>query len=348
MKKLTLVVGAGASQEVGLPVGSGLKNEIAQHLDIRFPNGITQTSGSFTICEAFRIEVKALGEKDINPYLHACWRIRDSMPQAISIDNFIDINSGDSRVELAGKLGIALSILEAERKSSIYIDSQSGNRRFPFSETENTWLNRFFKIVTENCPWDLLPARLREVCLVVFNYDRCIEHYLVHAFMNYYGKGVNEVVQIMQELDVIHPYGEVGRLELLGKQTGVEFGEEVYPDRLLDTAKDLKTFTEGTDEKSSDILKIREAVSNTSCLAFIGFSFHRLNMNLLSPKPEQKISNFSRCVVATALGVSGYDSQVIRREISDMINLPIDAIHINNKLKCVDLFGEFSRSLSLS
>jgi hypothetical protein len=35
---------------------------------------------------------------DINPSLEAAWRIREALPQAISIDNFIESHQGDERV----------------------------------------------------------------------------------------------------------------------------------------------------------------------------------------------------------------------------------------------------------
>jgi hypothetical protein len=87
-KKRVLVVGAGASKEAELPTGDELKQKIAEVLDIRFNDGVIRSSGDALIEEAFRRMTREVsGHSDINPFLHVCWRIRDAMPLAASIDN---------------------------------------------------------------------------------------------------------------------------------------------------------------------------------------------------------------------------------------------------------------------
>jgi hypothetical protein len=101
-KKTVLVIGAGGSQEANLPTGKELKDRIASLLDIRFEDRIRRSSGDPLILDALRHLVRQPNGQpgDINPHLHACWAIRDAMPQAISIDNFIDAHSGDDKIEL--------------------------------------------------------------------------------------------------------------------------------------------------------------------------------------------------------------------------------------------------------
>ena len=91
-KKTVIVVGAGASQEAGLPTSVELKISIARDLDIRFKL-FEQNSGDRTIAAALQSRFR-----DINPHLHACWKIRDALPQAISIDNFIESHRRDEKV----------------------------------------------------------------------------------------------------------------------------------------------------------------------------------------------------------------------------------------------------------
>ena len=128
--KTLFVVGAGASKEVGLPIGSGLTGEIAKHLDIKFKDFNDQISGSRPVAGALRAHVKKNGEsRDINPFLTAsCWRIRDAMPQAASIDTFVDSHRGNAEIELCSKLGIAAAILEAERDSKLFIRGDGQDR----------------------------------------------------------------------------------------------------------------------------------------------------------------------------------------------------------------------------
>jgi hypothetical protein len=62
------------------------------------------------------------------------------MPQAISIDNFIDPHRSSSAVVLCGKLGITQAILEAERRSTLYFDErQQQTSEFEHNKVQATW-----------------------------------------------------------------------------------------------------------------------------------------------------------------------------------------------------------------
>jgi len=101
--KTLFIVGAGASKEAGLPVGNELTATISEKIDIKFRNFNEQISGEYEISDALRQHTRNIGEPgEFNSYLNACWRIRDAMPQAISIDNFIEAHQGDEKIELCG------------------------------------------------------------------------------------------------------------------------------------------------------------------------------------------------------------------------------------------------------
>lgn len=110
--KIVFILGAGASNEIGLPLGTDLKHFIADKLDIRFPDGYKQESGSYKIMDAvskhsMKIEnIDNTFSTNVNDYLHQAWLIRDGMPQAISIDNYIDARRGNKMLELCGKLAV--------------------------------------------------------------------------------------------------------------------------------------------------------------------------------------------------------------------------------------------------
>ena len=154
-------------------------------MDIRFANGYEMKSGDAEICDALQLFAQNAGSLDINPYLHSGWRIRDAMPQAISIDNFIDSHQGDKNLELCGKLAIVRSILEAERRSSLYVYKQTDRQHPGYSALDETWYSAFMQLLTQNCRIEQLPERLSKITFVVFNYDRCVEHFLFHGIQNY-------------------------------------------------------------------------------------------------------------------------------------------------------------------
>ena len=346
-KKTLYIVGAGASREAGLPTGHKLKETIADLLDMRFDFS-EQISGDDYICDALRIYVSQpeIQEKDINPYLHAARRIRDAMPQAISIDSFIDTHNGDKKIELCGKLAIVRSILDAERNSKLYIDPSNSNNRLNFSALEKTWYASFMKLLSENCTKENLPKRLKSVALIVFNYDRCIEHFLYNSLQNYYGLKPHEAEKLVNEIEIYHPYGVVGNLPWQGDQS-VPFGAEPDAQILLTLAHQIKTFTEGTDPESSNIAAIHDRVSRANPIVFLGFAYHKLNMELLWPKGRIFNTTEPRSCFGTAMGISEHDCERIKREMSPSYKRTMTALEIRKDLHCCDLFKEYWRSLPL-
>jgi len=347
IEKTLLIVGAGASKEANLPTGYELKKEIADYLDIRFEDGYSRSSGDPIITDSLRMQVSKSGDRDINSHLHACWRIRDGLPQAISIDNFIDTHNNDEKIELCGKLGIIRAILEAENRSLLNVDKSNIYNKPNFTALEDTWYGNFFKLLTENCTIENLEERLNSIAFIVFNYDRCIEQFLYYSFQNYYGVDTNEAARLVSIINIFHPYGVVGRLPWQD-QFSIEFGGSPDPNRLLDLASQIKTFTEGTDPESSEIIAIRECVESAHKVIFLGFAYHKLNLALI--KPENKSENRADKVsyFGTAKGISNSDCDHVRKELKDLIGGRQSELYIRNDLLCSSLFSEFGRSLSLS
>lgn len=348
-KKTLYIVGAGASSEANLPTGYELKEKIASLLDIRFDRRYTQLSGDSYICEALRIYVNQseIQKKDINPYLHAAWRIRDAMPQAISIDNFIDTHNDDKKIELCGKLAIVRSILDAERNSLLYIDNSNIYNRLNFSSLEKTWYASFMMLLTENCTKENLSRRLKSIALIVFNYDRCIEHFLYNSLKNYYDLKRGETGKLVNEIEIYHPYGVVGSLPWQSDQS-VEFGAELHPQELLNLTHQIKTFTESTDPQSKEILAIRNNVNKADPIVFLGFAYHELNMKLLMPDSSTPDLSKARSCFGTAKRISDHNCGMIKDQLKAFYKGNVDYLIINNKLDCNRLFEEYWRSLSMN
>jgi hypothetical protein len=218
-----------------------------------------------------------------------------------------------------------------------------------FEGLESTWFNRFFRYLLGNCKPSDIGKRLSSVALVIFNYDRCIEHYLYHAIQNYYSMSASDVAQLLQRLEIYHPYGTVGSLPWLKQHNAIEYGASTNSGQLLQLTSQIKTFTEGTDESSSDVNSIRLNMKSSNRLVFLGFAFHDLNMDLLLPSfvplPDQSIG---RRIFATAYGISDSDTETISAELESKSGTLGRKIHIRNKLTCSGLFQEYSRSMSFT
>lgn len=349
-RRTTLIIGAGASAECGLPVGAVLKERIGRLLDIRFEHGFRQMSGDHTICEALRVAVESTTPpgRDINPHLQAAWRIRDAMPQALSIDNFIDTHQGDARLELCGKLAIVRSILDAEKRSHIHFDPHGNHRSPRFESLQATWFTSFFQLLTENCRANQLEQRFSTLTLIIFNYDRCVEHFLYYALQNYYGIAAEQAAALVAKFGIFHPYGTVGPLPWQGRDGAVGFGAETDAQGLVRLAGQIRTFTEGTDPTQSAIEEIRRRFVEAQIVLFLGFAYHRLNLQLIWSDGMTHADPADTKYFGTALGVSQSDCDEIRRELSELGGAPSNQIHIRNNLSCARLFGEYWRSLSLA
>jgi len=344
--KTVFVVGAGASQEANMPIGSELKKSIARVLNIKFKFGGQMISGDHRIVEALRAAAEGSDppSRDINPFLHAGWRICDAMPQASSIDAFIDSHRGDKQIELCGKLAIVRTILEAEAKSHLFVEFL-GDHQLKFDRLENTWFNSFFRLLTEACQSSDLATRLKSVTLVIFNYDRCIEHFLYYAFQNYYGMSASDVAQLLQHLEIFHPYGTVGSLPWLNQNHTIAYGATTNSNQLLKLASQIKTYTESTNESLSDVNAIRSHMKTSDKLVFLGFAFHRWNMELLLPSATVETPRMGRRVFGTAYDISDSDTNSIRTELTKGVSF-VNHLQIRNDLTCSQLFREYWRDLS--
>ncbi len=339
-KKTVIVVGAGASQEAGLPTSADLKTSIARILDVRFQL-IEQISGDRTIAAS-------LGAcfRDINPHLHACWKMRDALPQAMSIDNFIDSHRGNEKIEFCGKLAIVRSILDAEKKSLLFIDRNNSDNTLNFKSLEETWFNVFWQCISENCQAEGLKERLSAITLIIFNYDRCIEHFLYHSIQNYYGLSADAAVSLVNEMDIFHPYGAVGSLPWTDGPAQMDFGAEPGAQDLVTLAQQIKTFTEGTDTEASDIVRIRKRVVTSDTLVFLGFAYHPQNIELLkSSSDEIKLLNKVCNFYGTAFGISDEDLRVITPELQELCGSPM-YVNMDTNLTCRELFNKYRRTLS--
>lgn len=305
--KTTFIVGAGASCEADLPSGERLKTLIGAALDIKFDIGRQQT-GDYQIVAALRKATAATGG-NINPHLHKAWLIRDVVPVgALSIDNFLDAHRGDSELELCGKLGIVKCILDAEGGSKLRPDRDRAGS-FDLASISNTWFLQLLRLLTENVRSDQVESIFLNISFIVFNYDRCIERALAAGIALYYNMPLERAEDLVSKIDIIHPYGSLGPLPRPGLRDAIPFGRSESTD-LLPVAGRIKTFSEGMDD--ADMLRrMKRLTEDSETLVFLGFAFHRQNLELLAPEAPSRVQR----VFATTFEVSASDKEHIRNDL---------------------------------
>jgi hypothetical protein len=350
MKELTLVVGAGASNDFGLPTVDGLKQRIASALTF-MPNlsgGLER--GDHYIWEAMRRHSRESGQ-DMSMYWESSKLIVRGMPQADSIDNFIDNHRQNAELALCGKLAIVKTILEAERQSSLYDPITRGfTEKVRLDSGNQTWIDCLARVVARNCDKYQLEKRLGKICMIIFNYDRCVEKYLPVWLASQYDISFSEALRWVGLIEIHHPYGRVGDLGEAGSGGDFEFGDEVASDvELLAMAKNIKTFTEGIDPAVSEVERIRMAIAESTRLVFLGFAYHSQNLRLLSAGGEDgKGFHQRRWIFGTARGVSAFNQDLIRRELAHSAGIEPDNIYLREDLGCREMFSEFESGISVS
>lgn len=340
-----IVVGAGASCELGFPAGHGLKRQIASYLDTYHDKTGKLVIEDDELREAFLL----LGhEAALGQWLAASRRVSAGMAIAPSIDNYLHTHSGNPLFARCGKLAIISKILAAEKKSPLF--APRGMAPDLSREViEASWLPRFAWQLVVDVPKDDAKHIFDKLSFVIFNYDRCVEHYLYFGLQAYYDLTDAEAANILNRVTFYHPYGTVGRLPWqVGDGVAAEFGADPDAAELIKLSDGIRTFTESV-EKNDHLWAAREAYLNCKQVLFLGLSFGKQNMKLLkTPKHEagQYVPQ-GRRVYGTSFGVSEDDQAVFKTRIlqSWPARSHLDTVSLHD-IKSHALFDRYSQSIA--
>lgn len=333
-KRRTLfVLGAGASQEVGLPLGKGLADLIGSKMDIRFER-IDHHIGTGDI-DLFNNVTNRM-RRDHDEFLDAASILRNGLGFAQSIDDFLDQHRDNPHVNEYGKAAIVRAILQAEHDSALYIGEDTGIDKLYPAKFANTWLLKFMYMLGRGIPRSNAPEIFDQLAFIVFNYDRCLEHFLRHALKQLYKIPDQHAQNIVDNLTIIHPYGVIPQ---------VRFGYTRA--NYVDLAHHIKTYTDQI--ANADLKKeITEELYRADAIVFLGFAFHAQNMELLKPSVDIK----PKPIYGTAYGMSDADTEVTLHQLTDFFDRQLAAVHrrshikLENKLTSAALFDYYAKSLS--
>lgn len=320
MRETALVLGAGASKAFDLPLGSELRDQIARDLDIKFKDwGRDLSSGSYEIVEALKVLNRSPEGRmgDINPHRTAAVEIAEAMPLSSSIDEYIERHRGDEKKAVCAKLAIAKLILDAERKSSIFIE-QNTTRNRPLARASESWLAHFLRDATRGYNKDELSEAFVNLTVVNFNYDRCFQHFTYNWLQDVYRLPEADAANIVRDIIIYHPYGRIAPLEWEDPSAGVGFGRGIETYKLLNMAQRIRTYSE-VFEPDSGLYQTRDRLRNVDAVLFLGFGFHKQNMEILSV--EGSVREISLNCFATRSGISAPKWEIMKKRICDSFSL---------------------------
>jgi hypothetical protein len=182
------------------------------------------------------------------------------------------------------------------------------------SKAHDSWLSDFFTTLQDG----IIEAKnldkiFSNLTIINFNYDRCLEHYLFHVMQRLYpSKGETYVADLINAtLKVHHPYGVIGNLPWQSRTNAVQFGGASDGDDIGSLSSQIRTYNEEVDD-TKKIEEIRAAMAEAKQIVFLGFHFHKQNVELLSPDADKPGAMGTVVVYGTQVNRSLADIEIIK------------------------------------
>lgn len=316
--KSVFVVGAGASNDLGLPIGSELKVRIA---NILRKNSVNEPLMGALNDRAFKTKIP------ISDYLNMANFIAENMDKAESIDNFLNNHRDNEELVYVGKLAIAYCISTAEANCPISEDRPGAS-----ITTDDYFLVELLRIVVRGHTVKDVEKSLQNLHFITFNYDRCIERYLDIWLSQNFGQSMSQFVS--DNVKFLHVYGSLGDYFAEGKFS-LKSSESrrffLNPQiELPKIAERLKIFTESTTIDVNE--NIRWFMSDAKLVTFLGFGFEEQNMSIFEGLEFENMPK----VFATTFNVSDPNVKLIRSELGQKFRKHNGATTYDSK--CAELF----------
>ncbi|MDR1895224.1 MAG: hypothetical protein LBR10_00345 [Prevotellaceae bacterium] len=361
MINTVFVIGAGASHEIDMPLGSVLKKQIAQlfkrdSAEISISAHQNPKKNVYQSLELYQTgTIQRTSQRLI---------VGDNTPEwvknlilAESIDNFINNHRDKEDLVVTCKVGIIQAILQTEEKSKLFDNRPKSNfYKLPmyFKDIEDTYYVALWKKLIEGCLYHELVERLKQITFIVFNYDRSLEYFLYNAIKEYYEIDDKESAKAVNGINIIHPYGQVGFLDCL-HEDGIHYGSLSTPEKICGLVHEIKTFTETVNPDNETYKKMYKSISAAERLIFLGFAYHAQNLQLLFPeglydensqfrKNKYPTRRSALEIYGTCFGLSDVDQQYVKGKLNGITeNVAIRGFFDG---ECRKFFSEYNLALS--
>lgn len=281
-KNSVLILGAGASQPFGYPVGSTLyKNIFNTDYNNEFISAyITARNDHISIgalknfIAKFKDQLKGADGTSIDYFLEQ----RKEIPDFMSI----------------GKAFIAYHLIKCENENNIV-----GLDENWYSYLLNTCMNTSFENYKNN-----------RISFLTFNYDRSLEFYLHKTLTNKFLKPENEVIELINSFPIIHLYGNIGLLPWQSKG-GFQYttSKDNLRERLKYAIDNIKILYE---ERKTTFSDAQALIVKADIIYFLGYGYLKENLERLNIKIMK-----GKSVVGSAHGIEDSERSAINKFLSD-------------------------------
>jgi hypothetical protein len=276
MGKTVFILGAGASKDFGgsMPVGTQLAQMITDELLFEIDR---EGGPEGPVVQTFR-EFKGGWSREL---AREAIQIVKSITAKDSIDELLNEWAGDRPDMMKiGKCVIAYCLLEAESRTLLV---SSLNEEMAWARQLQSLRTSWAGILFRKAGGPSLPRRrayqaFSNIAFITFNYDRCLERFLLAQFIHVCGLTESEAFEALSTVEIIHAYGDLGDLKQANVPAQVPYGSS-EPWSINYASERIRTFTE--DFVTGHDATIQSVVSSAARLVFIGFGFHPRNLDLL-------------------------------------------------------------------
>jgi len=292
------ILGAGASCPYGLPDGSGLRKQIyerfAHNLSHYYERNPPKPS------ENLLSQAKLFSRTFENSNTR-------------SIDLFLSRNNEFMEI---GKLAIIFSIISSELNSRF---------REHINNRDHDWYSHIFDKLTDHIikKEDYKLFSQNKASFITFNYDRSLDHFLFEGLLNsFYGIDPIEIKKMMDNLNIIHLFGQVAGLDWQDLESKIAYKTSVDNIDINKLVKNLRIIYEVEDDPILE--KACDKISKAKRIFFLGFGYAPENLKVLK-LPE--ILNTGMRVYGTAFGL--IENEVNQKRVTFAPSLGLDYKYVN-------------------
>jgi hypothetical protein len=244
-RKTVFIVGAGASAQLGFPLGRDLHKRILDALG----TNIQKQKG-----DHLRILVE-LGFKEGQI---AAFREALQKHGSYSVDECLADHNEHMDI---GKAAIALQLIPFEIWEHLH------------DHDHDFWAKR---ILEEMIHHDR-SFRYDTVRFVTFNYDRSLEMFFYEVFRSRFKMSVPDAAKKVSLLDIIHMHGQLGRFNPANTNAQRAYDPNPTRDAVMECIHEMRLIHEDPNV-GGRWQKAQRAVAEADAIYFFGFSFHPSNM----------------------------------------------------------------------
>lgn len=291
------VLGAGASQPYGFPLGSTLSEQVQR--------AILDERSMFAqdLCSAGTPPdfIKLADVRRFAAELQASGRY--------SIDEFLPHQPGYRQI---AKSAIAQTLIPHETDARL--DYKTKHRNWSQEERDGRWYRYFFNQLLISAGRGPRAFITNRVTFVTFNFDRSFERALF-LFLRANSTSLSDAdaIEQMRQIPIFHLHGQLGYPTWLGSAAAPDTGTRPY-DAAFSSAAWVRACAQQiriVDEEVTDNPQLPcalTALEEAERVVFLGFSYHPLNLSKLRIEQLK-----GKRVLGTAYGIpSGRQSAIIR------------------------------------